>query len=251
MCLARRPGPLADECSLHKEICDFYDFVRPRPFEEAMRADLLTRLQAAMLAFDATYTVQSFGSFAAGLYLPNADMDLVVVSQYFLETGIPRVAQSRNQMSKLARHLERSKIAQANSIEIIAGAKVPLIKFLDKTTSLRVDLSFENLSGVIANKTFHEWKAQFPAMPVIVTVIKQYLLMRGMNEVVSGGLGGFTVTCLVTSLLQNMPRVQTGELVPEQNLGEILLEFLDLYGNQFDIRRVVIRMDPPGYLEKV
>ncbi|KAL8745341.1 MAG: hypothetical protein Q9184_007886 [Pyrenodesmia sp. 2 TL-2023] len=87
-------------------------------------------------------------------------------------------------------------------------------------------------------------------MPIITTLIKQFLKMRGLNEVVNGGLGGFSVTCLVTSLLQNLPRVQSGEIIPEQHLGEILIEFLDLYGNQFDLARTGISMNPPGYYDK-
>ena len=195
--------------------------------------------------------VHCFGSFAAGLYLPNADMDVVVVSQRFWSSGFPDICRSFGQMAKLARYLENKGIADPSSIEIIAKAKVPLIKFIDRLTSLRVDMSFENDTGLIANNTFQAWKTRYPAMPVIVTVIKQFLMMRGLNEVANGGLGGFSVTCLVTSLLQNMPRVQLGQIVPEQHLGEILVEFLDLYGNQMDISRTGIMMNPPGYFDKV
>ena len=178
-------------------------------------------------------------------------MDLVVVSKKYLNRGVPTVFQSAQSKHKLAYHLERIGIAEQGSMEIIAKAKVPLVKFVDRVTSLRVDLSFENDTGLIANDTFDSWKRTFPAMPIIVTVIKQFLMMRGLNEVVNGGLGGFSVTCLVTSLLQNMPRVQTGEIKPERHLGEILLEFLDLYGNQLDISRTGIMMSPPGYFNKV
>ena len=154
-------------------------------------------------------------------------------------------------MHRLGQHLSENGIADPSTLEIVASAKVPIIKFVDVATSLRVDMSFENETGVIANNTFSAWKAMFPAMPVIVTVIKQFLMMRELNEVASGGLGGFSITCLVTSLLQNMPQIQTGELRPEHHLGEILLEFLDLYGNQLDISRTGISMKPPGYINKV
>ena len=33
---------------LHREICDFYDFVRPRPYEQIVREELLSRLQTAV-----------------------------------------------------------------------------------------------------------------------------------------------------------------------------------------------------------
>lgn len=131
------------------------------------------------------------------------------------------------------------------SVDAIPFARVPIIKFVDKLTGLRVDMSFDNDSGIIANHTFHEWKAQFPAMPVIVSVIKQFLLLRGLNEVPTGGLGGFSITCLVTSLLQHMPYHQ------KQPVGSILLDFFNFYGNVFDFETIGIRMSPPGYFNKV
>ncbi len=137
------------------------------------------------------------------------------------------------------------------SIEVIKGAKVPLVKYVDRSTGLKVDISFENDTGLIANKTFQDWKTKFPAMPIIVTLIKHLLAMRGLNEPVNGGIGGFSVTCLVVSLLQNMPQVQSGTMIPEHHLGEILMEFLDLYGNQFNVRTTAIQLNPPGYVSKV
>ncbi|MCJ1477192.1 hypothetical protein MMC13_005863 [Lambiella insularis] len=235
---------------LHKEIVDFYEFVKPQEFEHVVRLELLSRLQDVIQGFRTDLELHSFGSFAAGLYLPNADMDLVVLSKSFRNGGFPDVCQQPKQMHQLVAYLVNKNICEAWSIEVIPRAKVPLIKFVDRITNLRVDMSFENDTGIEANKTFVLWKSMYPAMPIIVTIIKQFLMMRGLNEVVNGGLGGFSVTCLVVSLLQNMLRVQTGEIVPERNLGEILLEFLDLYGNQLDISRTGIRMNPPGYVDK-
>ena len=225
--------------------------MKPQEHEQVIRQELLDRLQNVIKSWRIDLELHSFGSFAASLYLPTADMDLVVLSKDFRSHGLPNVCQTNNQMRKLADYLVKNGIAEPWSVEVVGSAKVPLVKFVDRITQLKVDMSFENDTGLVANKTFAEWKTLYPAMPVIVTTIKQFLLMRGLNEVVNGGLGGFSVTCLVVSLLQNMPRVQTGELIPEQNLGEILLEFLDLYGNQLDIARTGIRMKPPGYFDKV
>ena len=235
---------------LHKEICDFYDFVKPHYFEETMRLDLLGRIRKTIKAIHPDCEVHAFGSFAAGLYLPDADLDLVIISRDFVSTGKSNISSSKT-LFKLSAHLISDGLAARDSVEVITKAKVPLIKFKDLKTSIRVDLSFENLTGPKAVLTFRNWKASYPAMPVIITVIKQFLMMRNLNEVVSGGLGGFSVTCLVTALLQNMPRVQSGELVPEQHLGEVLLEFLDLYGNQFDLYATAIDFNPPQFIDKV
>lgn len=223
--------------------------MKPQPFEQVVRQDLLSRLQTIVTNEIPHANVVCFGSFAAGMYLPNADMDVVVISNSFRTTGKAVTCQTTNHLRRFSDFVRKSGLG--TEVEMIAKAKVPLIKFVDRLTGIRVDVSFENNTGILANHTFTDWKSQYPAMPVLVTIIKQFLMMRGMNEVVHGGLGGFSVTCLVTSLLQNMPRVQTGELIPEEHFGELLIEFLDLYGNRFDTNRTGISMRPPGYFEKV
>ncbi|KAL8943996.1 MAG: hypothetical protein Q9216_000705 [Gyalolechia sp. 2 TL-2023] len=235
---------------LHKEICDFYQYVRPQSYEQIVREDLLQRLQLTVKERLPDCDLYCFGSFAAGMYLPNADMDLVVISSTFRTSGRRVACQNIGTMHKFAHQLERTGLATSGSTEVISHAKVPIIKFIDQMTGIHVDVSFENETGLVANETFSAWKHQYPAMPILTTLIKQFLKMRGLAEVVNGGLGGFSITCLVTSLLQNLPRVQSGEMAPEQNLGEILLEFLDLYGNQFDLARTGISMDPPSYYDK-
>ena len=236
---------------LHQEICDFYSFVKPQEYEHIIRTDTLNRIRDAIKRYDPECDLRCFGSFAAGLYLPNADMDLVIVSRKFMGTGKPSVFQSTSSMHNLGSYLKRHGIAEIDSLEVVSKAKVPIVKFVDQITNLKVDISFENDSGLIANDTFQRWREEYPAMPILVTLTKQFLMMRGLNEVAQGGIGGFSVTCLVVSLLQNLPRVQCGELVPEKHLGEMLLEFLDFYGNQLDISQTGLSMEPPGYFTKV
>lgn len=236
---------------LHKEVCDFYHFVRPQKFEQTVREELLDRFQDVIRYKHPDCSVHCFGSFAAGLYLPTADMDIVILSESFRVSGQKTVGTSNSSMRRFAAYLRDCGIAESDSVELIAHAKVPIIKFVDRQTQIKVDISFENDTGLIANKTFALWKAQYPAMPILVTVVKQFIMMRGLNEVATGGLGGFSITCLVISLLQNMPRVQSGELIPEQHLGEILIEFFNFYGNCLDISRTGIMMDPPGFYDKV
>lgn len=142
--------------------------------------------------------------------------------------------------------LERERIAVPGSLQPIAKARVPIIKFVDALTGLKVDLSFNNDTGIVANDTFHQWKAQYPAMPILVSVIKQYLMIRGLNDVAFGGLGGFSIICLVTSLIQH--HVRPGQI---PNLGLLLLDFFYFYGTLFNKQDIAIRLEPPGFLRKV
>lgn len=235
---------------LHKEIIDFYDHVKPTEFEAFIRSELLYNLDDQIARRWTDAAIREFGSFPAGLYLPTADMDVVFVSTQYMKGSFGKY-DNKHHLFNLKDFLLRKGIAQNDSVECITKAKVPLVKYVDRVTGLRVDVSFENETGLIANKTFQHWKQQFPAMPILVTLVKQFLTMRGLNEPVNGGIGGFSVICLVVSLLQLMPQIQSGNMIPEHHLGEILMEFFDLYGNQFNTMTTGIRMVPPGYLAKV
>ncbi|KAI9151524.1 topoisomerase family TRF4 [Paramyrothecium foliicola] len=239
---------------LHKEVMDFYEYVRPRKFEQRIRDNLVENLRRAMKRDGRNFAsaqVHPFGSFMSGLYLPTADMDLVVTSASFMRGGPPTYLSARSWLYKFSKFLVAQRVADQPTIQVIAHARVPLVKFVDKLTGLKVDVSFENLGGVDAINKFLQWKEQYPAMPILVTVIKHFLMMRGLNEPVTGGIGGFSVICLVVSMLQLMPQVQSRSLIPEHHLGEMLLEFFDLYGHNFDYVTTAISLTRPvGYMRK-
>ena len=236
---------------LHKEIIDFYEYVKPRHFEQVIRTKLVEDLRSRVKRFRENADILCFGSFPAGLYLPTADMDLVCVSDQYMNGGSRLIGANRNALYKFQAFLHKEKLALNDNIEVIAKAKVPLVKYVDRLTGLKVDISFENSTGLIANSTFLEWKNQFPAMPILVTLIKQFLAMRSLNEPVTGGIGGFSVICLVVSLLQHLPEIQSRSMRSEHHTGQLLMEFLDLYGNEFDIATTAISLNPPQYVSKV
>jgi non-canonical poly(A) RNA polymerase PAPD5/7 len=178
-------------------------------------------------------------------------MDLVAVSSQYLQNGRKVFCQSKSSLWKLSSYLQNQNMAAPATMTVVARAKVPIIKFTEKQTGIKVDISFENDTGLVALDTFAQWKEKYPAMPVIVVLIKQMLAMRGLNEVFLGGLGGFSIICLVVSVMQHMPEIQSGNMDPELHYSDVLLNFLDLYGNKFNLETTGIVMDPPGYFDKV
>lgn len=240
------PATLHPGTRLHNEIVSFFHWVKPTPYEQMVREDLVSRLQSAFQKRYHGVQLRPFGSFASGMYLPTADIDMVLLSSNFMRKGIKTFGERKGQIYAYAAFIRSTDIPVPGSIETIAHARVPILKFVDKLTGLKVDLSFDNDSGLVANHTFHQWKAEYPAMLPIVAVIKQFLLLRGLNEVVTGGLGGLSITCLVTSLLQHLPH---GHLEP--NLGSVLMDFFNFYGNSLEFEKVGIRLNPPGFFNKV
>lgn len=236
---------------MNAEIYEFYDYVTPFQHESDIRSRVVDRVQDVLrrannVPSSRDVQVLAFGSYACGLYLPTADMDLVAVSPQFQARGRVTYAKSARDVYKLSGHFVKSGLCLDNVSVPIPHARVPIIKFAEKRSGIKVDISFENASGLHANGTFERWKEQFPHMPILVMLVKQLLNMRGLNEVPTGGIGGFTTICLVVSMLQHMPPRQ----LETSSMADLLLDFLSLYGSKFDFRRTGIRMEPPGLFDK-
>jgi non-canonical poly(A) RNA polymerase PAPD5/7 len=216
-----------------------------------VRLALVSRIRKVIVDLWYDTDVRVFGSFAAGLYLPTSDVDLVILSHSFCRYRTPKYASNRS-LHAVASTLRKHGFVKQGSMQVITRAKVPIVKFVDEKTNLQVDISFENDSGLVANDTFLRWCEEYPAVPHLVLLIKHFLSMRGLNEVYHGGIGSFTITCLAVSLHQLLPAITSGQLKPAENLGSLLLEFLNLYGSRFDTRNTGIRVDSasPGYFDK-
>ena len=211
-----------------------------------MRDKMIDRIERVIRRFAPTLSIKlkCFGSFANNLHLPNADIDLVANSKRFDRDGRKIFCQSGNQMWRLSRSLEEAGLVKPGSLIVITRAKVPIIKFVEARTRTKVDISFENETGPKANNTIRDWMKDYPQARPLIAIVKQFLAMRDLNEVVNGGIGGFTIICLVVHMLQMTPQSP----VPTQ--ADLLLRFLDLYGNRFDIKTMGIIMAPPRYFHK-
>ncbi|KAI9668775.1 MAG: hypothetical protein M1831_000844 [Alyxoria varia] len=242
---------------LHFEVCDFFNWIAPRTFEKQIRKGIIGRLQKAISKWLPGAIVEVFGSFASGIFLPNSDMDLVVLSKPFQHSGLNTVPANRGEriawFSSLANQFRQCRtnpgmLAKPGSVATIALAKVPIIKYVDQLTGVSVDVSFDNVSGIKAIENYSSWQMQYLDMPVYLLIVKQYLLMRGMNDVSIGGLGGFSITCMVVNFLQQWEPMNGG---PVRDLGQFLLQFFDYYGNRFDSGNEGIRMASKANFNKL
>lgn len=224
---------------------DFEEFVAPTEHDAQVRMDLIRRVQSVVGRDFQGYhgAIRCFGSFPVGLYLPTADMDLVYVTDIHFGGGAEMLRASSTAMFRLAEKLKTNR--QAKATQVIAKAKVPIIKFVDPTTNLPVDISFENMSGVVAQATLTKWKYQHGEhFSCLVVLTKQLLEMYNLNDNGTGGLGGLSICCLVVSFFQQ-------NHTPE-NLGEAFIKFLDYYGNKFNYKRYRIVVEPkPELVRKV
>jgi non-canonical poly(A) RNA polymerase PAPD5/7 len=139
-----------------------------------------------------------------------SDIDLVVTKP-FTESNKVKT------LSDMARAMRQSKIA--DTVAIIAKARVPIIKFVtnegespttgskvggwaDQQGKLNVDISLNQINGIAAGKIVNQYLDILPGARQLILVVKAFLSQRSMNEVYTGGLGSYSVICLVISFLQ-------------------------------------------------
>jgi len=67
---------------------------------------------------------------------------------------------------------------------------------------LNVDISLNQVNGIAAGKIVNQYLDILPGARQMILVVKAFLSQRSMNEVYSGGLGSYSVICLVISFLQ-------------------------------------------------
>ncbi|XP_037831817.1 terminal nucleotidyltransferase 4A isoform X2 [Kryptolebias marmoratus] len=224
-----KPGVLG----LHEEVVDFYNFMSPRPEEAAMRKEVVTRIKRIITELWPKADVQIFGSFSTGLYLPTSDIDLVVFGSW-----------ERPPLQELEQALREHNVAEPDSIKVLDKATVPIIKLTDQETEVKVDICFNMNSGVKAASFIKDYLKEYPVLPYLIFVLKQFLLQRDLNEVFTGGISSYSLILMVISFLQLHPRIDAR--IPNQNLGMLLIEFFELYGRQFNYLKTAIRLANGG-----
>ncbi|KAL3231661.1 Poly(A) RNA polymerase protein 1 [Nakaseomyces bracarensis] len=228
---------------LNYEIADFIAYISPSKEEIEMRNRTIGRVRDAIQELWPDADLHVFGSYATDLYLPGSDIDCVVNSK-------EGDKQTRNNLYKLANFLKKKEIA--TDIEVVAKARVPIIKFVEVESRTHLDISFERLNGLEAAKLIRDWLKSTPGLRELVLVVKQFLHSRRLNNVHSGGLGGFSIICLVYAFLHLHPRIISAEIDPLENLGVLLIEFFELYGKNFGYDDVAIGVSngTPFYMSK-
>lgn len=227
-----------DPPGLNEEICDFYEYMKPRPSEIQMRGEVILRTMSIILNRWPQAKVQVFGSFCTALFLPTGDIDLVVHGQWPI---IP--------LFSLEEDLRINDVALEDSILVLDKTVVPIIKFIDKLTEVRVDISFNQESGIKSARMIQQFIQDYPFLPKLVFVLKQFLYERNLHEVYYGGISSYSLILLLVSFLQLHPR--RGATDSNPNLGVLLIEFFELYGRNFNYMKTAISvLDHGSYIPK-
>lgn len=210
---------------LHEEILDFFDFMQPTQNEKQMRADLVERIRVIAKELWPGSEIIVFGSFETGLWLPNSDLDMAIL------TTSPESTEEL--INTLAHKL--CSLGMMSEMDRILSASVPILKFKDKSTGIYVDICFNTENGILGASIVKSYLSRYPEAKYLICVIKYFLKQRGLNDTYSGGVGSFLLFCLVIASIQQHPsRKLDKNYFYRFTLGHFLVFFFRLFGEEFN-----------------
>uniref|UniRef100_A0A915ACN7 polynucleotide adenylyltransferase n=1 Tax=Parascaris univalens TaxID=6257 RepID=A0A915ACN7_PARUN len=220
---------------LHEEMLDLYEWLRPSPLEKALRHRVFERVRGVIERVWPSAKVAVFGSLFTGLFLPTSDIDVVVEVQPLDEPPLWKTAEA----------LKASGIAER--INVLDKAFVPIVKMVDKDTKIFLDISFNTVQGVRAAKYIEQMKSRYPVLEPLVLILKQFLMQRQLNQVFTGGLSSYGLILMLISFLQLHPSHDfSHKSITDVNMGMLLLNFLQLYGQEFNYMKTALRIRGGG-----
>ncbi|OQR74450.1 PAP-associated domain-containing protein 5-like [Tropilaelaps mercedesae] len=222
---------------LTAEIDDFYEFIRPQKAEQEMRELVLHRIRMVVNEKWPDAEVDVFGSFCSGLYLPTSDIDIIVKGQW---GEIPP-------LYDLERVLIQQGVALPSSIRVLDKASVPLIKFQDTLTNIKVDIAFNQVNCTDAARFVARCCELFPCLKKLVFVFKQFISDLHLNEVFYGGLSSYSLILMILSFIQLHPDRESLR-DPDVSTGALLMDILVHYGSRFNYDKYGIRIRGGGSL---
>lgn len=198
-----------------------------------------------------------FGSQATGLFLPTSDVDLVIhfpkekekekqngdsekdgkerEKQEMEEWSALEFAAYSTPLEQLADALREAWRDELSYLEVIDSTRVPLVKFTHGPSNISFDVCIDQETGPKAATLMKTYLEAMPPLRPLTFVLKYFMEARGLNEPYTGGVGSFMLQLMIVSFLQHRERDAYNFRRPSlYNLGALLVEFLELYGIDFN-----------------
>ncbi len=156
--------------------------------------------------------------------LPGGDVDVV------LETELS--------LKQLGKHLRRV----GTQVMILQYARVPIVKYVDQKTQLPVDVSFSQ-NGILLNKLLEGILPRFQDLEPLLFLVKCFVSgLDKLNDPSKGGLGSYSIFCLVVSFLQHNNELE--EL--QGDLSRLFRGFMKFWGSIFNSAALGVSLHAGG-----
>ncbi|KAH9885462.1 hypothetical protein C8Q73DRAFT_717944 [Cubamyces lactineus] len=220
------------EQRLHDEIVAFFEYMTPTADERHARAMVIAQVAEVVKRRLPKAAVDTFGSVAQDLYLPDGDTDLVISTPHTYDDET-----KKRVLFQLSALMRNSHVT--DYVQVVHRARVPVISF--KTSpdlgSLKIDISLNATDGLNAVPILRGYFERMPALRYLVLALKSLLTRHRLNSASSSGLSSYGLICLAISFLQLNPMGRPAEYIEKplesESLGVLLMDFLQYYADVF------------------
>ncbi|CAK4382609.1 unnamed protein product [Aphanomyces euteiches] len=186
-------GSLNDR--LHQEILEYARYTKSIVSEMAVHIEkTIDMVRGCVRKLWPEATVETYGSYSTGIWLPSSDIDLVILGT---------TDDTTTHLKSLADVLKKEKWVE--SILVVESAKVPLLKLVSLDSSVPIDITFETAnthSGLMARDLIKSLVAELPELYPLAIVFKQLLRERGLNDAYTGGLSSYSIVLMIVHFAQ-------------------------------------------------
>jgi len=224
------------QCTLHDDIKRFCHWISPTKEEAMMRESVIVRIACLVSTLWPTVQVKTYGSYATQLYLPNSDIDLCVL-------GVP--GDTEQALLLLADTLRERSLS--TELQVIATARVPIIRLIDGVSGATVDISLNQ--DVRTNQLISDYILRYPELRPMALLLKYFLYQRHLHGSFNGGLSSYNLIIVLISFLQfHVNEKQSNGCIAmrKSNLGDLLIRFFKFYGTTFDYEYMGISISNGG-----
>ncbi|GAQ83738.1 hypothetical protein KFL_001600070 [Klebsormidium nitens] len=183
--------------------------LQPSPADHSNRLHLLERLNNIIQPIAPGSQVVIFGSFETNVYTPSGDLDLSLVLP---EVGYVRFDReqvelrrgpvSKTQRVRILRIMRRALSRAFSHMELVAGARVPVLNFIDVLTRVHCDMSINN-DGALFKSRVLRWVLELDdRCRPLVYLVKAWARAQGINDSRSGTMNSYAISLMVVFHLQ-------------------------------------------------
>jgi len=168
-----------------------------------LREDLRPILERVSKKMGKRAYFEVFGSTANGLDTINSDLDLSIHLQdmHGKEIAIIDSSTARKILMKMAREMKKQRYKEVTPVLF---ARVPIVKFRDKTSDIESDISIRNSLSKFKTRLLKMFLKTDRRVKPLVLAVKHWAKSRDIGDAARGSLNMFGYTLLVIQFLQSI-----------------------------------------------
>ncbi|KAF9402804.1 hypothetical protein BGZ94_004824 [Podila epigama] len=249
------------------------------------RENLVARVQGILnTEWPKEAKIEPFGSFASGLATDNSELDLVI---------LPALQDQGQDLSPPGRYQDLFVLKtlflrySMKDVEVVSGARVPVLKFTDHKTGIKVEINYGHYAGLYNTRMIECYVCMDDRVQSFLYILKAFVKARGINSPPNGSLSSYCYTLMAISYFQTLllpvlPCLQDPHLIPHNvsnpgpyntvrmvnvaftdpsrirpclpknsmSLGELFIGFLEYYGSKFEYKYSCVSIRCGGVISR-